>query len=89
MEFFLWGGTIHPYDLLCLNGGIGTVANLIHYFFRLGLQERKLVKELVEQEGKPNILLLRVLLTTWQVSFLIMSVLLLSMSGYDQVTPVC
>jgi len=40
-------------------------------FCRPGLQERKLVKELVEQEGKRNVWLLRVLLRTWLVRFLI------------------
>lgn len=37
-------------------------------FCRLGFQEKKSVKELVEQEGKPNVKLQRDPSSTWLVS---------------------
>ena len=46
--------------------------SFINCFCRLGLQERKLVKELVEQEGKHNAMLLRVLSRIWLVRFLML-----------------
>lgn len=56
------------YAVFKLRDAMSHVLILFIIFCRLGLQEKKSVKELVEQEGKPNVKLQRDPSSTWLVS---------------------